>query len=244
MDTRAMSKGILTHDGLVRLNRHIHQRADHTTGGIYLSGVNIGFNTQVWMCLEYHGNLLQRSVTCTLTDTVDGNLNLTGSAQHTGNGIGSSHTQVVMTMSGQDTLSCRKSIYVLIQILDFLKIFVGNTEACCVGDVTNCSTSLGNSIYDTCQILVVGTTGILGIELHILNILLGILNSSHGTLDNLFRSRVELIADVTLASTNTRMDTLVLGILQGIGSYVNILLNSTCQRTNGWPCYSLTDFYY
>ena len=39
------------------------------------------------------------------------------------------------------------------------------------------------------------------------------------------------------------MDTLVLGILQSIGSHVNILLYSTCQRTNSRPCHSLTDFY-
>ncbi len=48
--------------------------------------------------LQNHGNLFERSITCTLTDTIDGNLNLTCTIQNTLQGIGSSHTEVVMTV--------------------------------------------------------------------------------------------------------------------------------------------------
>ena len=98
MDTATVGKRILTHNSLVGLNGHVHQRAYHTAGGINLGGVDVGFNTQVGMGLENHGHFFQTGVSGTFANTVDGNLHLTGTIEHTGNGICSCHTQIVVAV--------------------------------------------------------------------------------------------------------------------------------------------------
>ena len=196
------------------------------------------------MRLEDHGNLLQRGVTGTFTDAIDGNLYLTGTSQHACYGIGCSHTQVVMAMSRQYTLPCSKGINMFIQVFYFLVILVWYAETGSIRNITNRSTRLGYSFNNASQIFIICSTSILGIELNILYIFLGILDSSYRTLYNLFGCRIELITNMTLTGTDTGMDSFMLGILQCLSSHIYIFLYGTGQCTNGWPCHSLTDFYY
>ena len=91
MDTAGVCEGILAHDGLVGLHRHVHQRADHTAGGVNLLRIDVCLDTQVRMRLEYHCNLFERGVSCPLADAVDGHLHLARSVEHTSHGIGRSH---------------------------------------------------------------------------------------------------------------------------------------------------------
>ena len=177
------------------------------------------------MTLQNHGNLLERRITCSLTNSIDSNLNLTGTTHHAIKGVGCSHTQIVMTVGRDDGII--NTIDMLLQILNLLEIFLRQTIACGIGDINNSSTSLDNCFYHTSKILILRTTSILAIELNILNILLGILCSSYSSLDNLFTSGVELILDMRITSTNTCMDTLALGILQSLGSNINIFLHGT-----------------
>ena len=244
MDTTTVGKRILTHNGLVGLNGHVHQRTYHTAGGINLCGVDVGFNTQVGMGLENHGHLFQTGVSGTFANTVDGNLHLTGTIEHTGNGICGCHTQVVVAMGRQDACSGRKSVYMLIEILNLLAIFIGSAETCCVRNVADGCSSLADCINHACQILIVCTACILGIELHILHITLGIFHGSHGTFYNLLGIAVELISDVRRACTDSGMNTLAFGILQSISRHINVLLYGTGKRTNGGPCYRFGNFNY
>ena len=244
MNTATMRKGILTHNGLVGLNGHVHQATDHATGGIYLGGIDIGLNTKVGVSLENHCHLFQTGITGTLTNTIDGYFHLTSSIQHTCHGIGGGHTQVVVAMGGKDALTSGKGIYVLIQELDLLAIFIGSTETSGIGDVTYRSTSLTHGLDYTCQILIVGTSGIFCIELHVLHIALCIFHSCYSALDDFFGSTVEFILDMRRAGTYTCMNTSSLGILQCFGCYINIFFHGTCQGTDGGPCHSLTDFNY
>ena len=59
MDTARVSKGVATHNGLVGLHGHIHQRAYHAARGVYLLRVDVGLDAQVGVRLEYHCHLLQ-----------------------------------------------------------------------------------------------------------------------------------------------------------------------------------------
>ena len=70
----------------------------------------------------------------------------------------------------------------LYQIFNLGSILLGQTVARSVGNVDDGSASLDDSLNHTCQILVVGTSGILGIELYVLYISLGIGHGMNGTL--------------------------------------------------------------
>ena len=244
MNTTGMSKRILAHDGLVRLNRHVHQTRHHTACWINLCGVDISFNTYSLMALQNHRHLFQRRVSCTFTNTVDGHFRLTSAIQHTCHRVGCSHTKVVVAVSGENGLTCTQSIHMLHQVLNFLTVFVRKTIARGVWNVANRSTSFHNSIDDACQIFVVSTTCVLCIEFHILHVTLRIFHSSSGTLNDFLTCGIELILDVRIARTDTRMDALMLGIFQGIGSHVDVLLHGTCQGTNRWPCHCFRNLYH
>jgi hypothetical protein len=136
------------------------------------------------------------------------------------------------------------AVNVIHQILDLGTILIRQAIAGGVRNVNYGSTCLDDSLYHASQILIVGTASVLSVELHILNILLGILDSSHGTLDDLLAVGIELIFDMAIAGTDTRMNSLMLSILQRLGSTVDILFHRTGQRTDGRPCYSLGNLYY
>ena len=105
MDAAAVGKGIAPYHGLVRLNGHVHQRTHHAAGGINLRGVDIGVDAKSFMTLHDHGNLFERSIAGTLTDTVDGHLYLTGAIEHTTHRVGRSHAKVIVAMCGENGLA-------------------------------------------------------------------------------------------------------------------------------------------
>ena len=130
------------------------------------------------------------------------------------------------------------------QVFDFLTVFHRDAEACGVWDVHNGGSGLDHGIHHAGQILVVGAACIFGVEFYILHITLGIFHGGHSPFYDFFGCAVKLVPDVAFARAYTRVDALVLGILQGIGSHINILLHRTCQRTDGGPCDGLADFHY
>ena len=109
-------------------------------------------------------------------------------------------------------------------MLDFLESTLGGTVARSIGDIDNSSTCLDDSLNDTCQILIIRTTSILTVELHIVHKTLGILRSSYGTLQNLFTGGVELKTDVFVAGADARVDTLTLAYFKASESHIDITL--------------------
>ncbi len=130
------------------------------------------------------------------------------------------------------------------QVLDFLAILVRQTIARSVRNVTNSSTSLHHSINHASQILILRATSVLRIEFHVLHVALGILHRSRSTLNDFLARGIELKLDVGITRADTRMDALMLGKLQRIGSHVDILLNRTSQSTNRRPSHSLRNLYH
>ena len=127
----------------------------------------------------------------------------------------------------------------LFQILDLLEIFLRQAIARSIGYIYHCGTSLDDSLHHLSQIFIVSTACILTIELHIVDIALGILRGSHCLFEDMLAVGVELIQDMLIAGADTRMDTLVLSILQGLESHIDVALYSTCQRTDNRPCHCL-----
>ena len=129
------------------------------------------------------------------------------------------------------------------KIFNLCAIIGWQTIACGIGNIYHGCPCFDNRLYNLSKILIISTTGILGIKLYVLDIAFGIFHSCHGALKDLFASAVKLIFDVTVACSDTCMYALVLGILQRIGRNINILLHGTCQGAYRWPCYSLANLY-
>ena len=165
------------------------------------------------MTFQYHGHFLQRSISGPFPDAVNGDLSLTGTIHNTCNRIGSSHTKVIMTMSGENSLSGRQAIDMLHQILDFGSKFLWKTITCSIGNIHNCCTRLDYGFHYSGQIFIIRTTSIFCIELHILYILFGISHRCHSPFYNLFTIGIELISDMRIRGPDTGMDPFMLGIL-------------------------------
>ena len=125
------------------------------------------------------------------------------------------------------------------QILDLGSVFLRQTVACGIGDVHHGGTCLDNCLDDPGQVFILGATRILGVELHVLHIFLRILHGCHCPFNNLLTIGVELIFNMGVAGTDTRVNTLALGILQTLGCDVDIFLHRTCQGTDCRPCHRL-----
>ena len=131
------------------------------------------------------------------------------------------------------------TVHMLHEILNLGTILIGQTIARGIRNIDHRGTSLDDSFHHTSQIFIIGAACILCVELYVLHILLGIFYSSHCTLNNFFAIGIKLIFDVAVTCTNTRMNTLMLRILQSLSCTVYIFLHCTCQSTNSRPCHSL-----
>ena len=125
------------------------------------------------------------------------------------------------------------------QIFNFSTIFRRKTITCCIRNIHDCSTSCNNSFYHTSQIFIVCSACIFCIKFHIIYIATCITYRLNSPLNNFFSTRIELVTDMCIRSTNTSMDTFTFSKTQSLGCNIYIAFNGTCQSTNGWPCHSL-----
>ena len=236
MNARRVRKGITAYDCLVRLHRHIHQAGYHTAGRVNLLRIDIGFNINILMTSDNHSHLFERSISGTFADTVDSNFHLAGAVQHTCHCIGSSHPQVVVAMRGDD--SVMNAVHMLHQIFYLRTILTGKAVTGGIGNIHHRSARFDNGFHHTRQVFVIRASGIFGIEFDILYIAAGILHCRYGTFDNLLAVGIEFISDVRVGSTDTGMNTFMLGKLQSFRRHVNIFLYGTCQGANRRPRHS------
>ncbi len=146
-------------------------------------------------------------------------------------------------MGGQDCLSSSKGINMVIQVLYLLLILPRDSESCGVGYIADRCASLCDCLYHSRKVFVVSTSGIFRIELHVFHVLLRVLHRRHGTLYYLLPVGLELVENVAVTRTDTRMYSLVLGILQSLGSTVDVLFDCSCQGTDYRPRHGFTYLY-
>ena len=236
-----MSKCISTYNGLVWLYRHIHQTGYQTASRINLIRIDVHVQINRIVTLDDHRHFFQCCITRTFTDTIHRNFYLTGTIQYTGNGVGCSQSQVVMAMSGQNRLV--DIIHMFHQILDFGTIFFRETITGSIWNIHHCSTGCNHRFYYTSQIFIVCTSRIFRIKFHIIGIATSITNSRDRTFDDFFTTGIELIANMSIRSSDTRMNTFTLSKAKCLSSHINVTLYSTSQSTDSRPCYSLRYFY-
>ena len=192
------------------------------------------------MTLENHSDLFQGGITGPFANTVHSDFHLACTIQDTLYSVGSSHPQIVMTVGREDSLL--DAIHMFHQIFDFCPIFVRQAITGRIWDIDNSCTGFNDRFYHTCQIFVVRTSGIFTIELDVFHVSFGILSCGNSSFQNLFLVRVELILDMIIRRSDTRMNTSMLRIFQCIGCHINIFFHRTGKRTDCRPCYGFRYF--
>ena len=132
----------------------------------------------------------------------------------------------------------------LFEVFDLRPILVGEAIACGVGNVDHSGSGLDDSFDDFSEVLIVGASGILSIELNVIDILLGISYGPYGTLEDLLTGGVELIFNMIVARADTRMDAFMFGILQSLSGAVNVFFHGACQCADSRPSHGFGDLHH
>ena len=191
-----MRKCIPAHNSFIRLNRHIHQAGNHAAYRINFLCIDLSFNSHTCVAFQNHGHLFERSISGTFANAVDGNFHLPGAVQYSGNGVGCCHTQIVVTMSGNDSIL--NALYIFKQVFDFISVLPGQAVARGVGDVDHRSTGFNHGFNHTGQVHVVGSSGIFTVKFDIFHVFFGVFCGSYGTFENFFLCGVEFVLDMKI----------------------------------------------
>ena len=185
------------------------------------------------MALDDHGDLLQGRVAGTLAHAIDCHLALAGAGKKAGHGVGGGHTEVVVAMGRYDSLV--NPVHIVNKVLDLGGVLGRETVACRVRNIHDRGPGLDGRLDHSGKILIVRTPGVLSVEFHILNILLGIFHSPDGTLKNLLPGGIELVPYVGVGSSDSRVYPLVFGVFKRFRGNIDVFLHGTCQRTDRRP---------
>ncbi len=135
--------------------------------------------------------------------------------------------------------NCLLHIHVVDKVVDLGTILIGEAVAGGVGYIHHRGTGVHHRLHHAGQVLIVGASRILGIELHIIHETAGIFHRFHCPFNDLLAVRVELILDMAVGGTDAGVNPLPLGILERLGSHLDILLHGTGQGTDGGPGHRL-----
>ena len=100
MNPSLMGKGILADNRFVSLNRNTSHMADQPAGRIEPTRLNSGLQAEIIVPgSQCHHNFFQRPVTRTLPNSVNRAFNLPSTLLHSGQTVGHSQAQIVMTVN-------------------------------------------------------------------------------------------------------------------------------------------------
>ena len=122
---------------------------------------------------------------------------------------------------------------VLHQVLDALAEFVGQAVAGGIGDVDDRGTGLNDGLDDLSKEGIIGAAGVLCVELNVLDVGLRMLDGGNCALDALILGDAQLVMHMRGTHADARVDTGALGILQGLGRAVDVLLHGAGQTNDG-----------
>ena len=242
MNARRVGKSISSHNGFVGLNRHIHKAGNHAAYRINFLRIDLSFNLHTFVAFQYHGHFFERGVSGAFANAVDGYFHLAGSVHHSGNGIGSSHAQVVVAMGGDDCIL--DTFYILKQVFDFIPILPWKAITGCIRDIDHRGTGFNHGFHYAGQVHVVGSAGVFAVKFHIFHVLFGVFGGSNGPFQNFILCGIEFIFYMKFRSSNTGMNSFTLCKFEGFGSHFDVFLHTTCEGTDGWPCHGFGYFHY
>ena len=182
------------------------------------------------MHLNGHNDLFERGIARALAQAVDGALDLRGAVLNSVKGKSGGHAQIIMRMHGDGNVL--DAVNTLAQVLDARAKIPGHVISRGIGNVDDGRACLHRCLDDTDKELLIGATGVLGIELDIVHKVTGVLHGMNRTLDSLILGEMQLVAQMRGRNAQTGMDARVLGALKGLGSHLNVFIDSARQATN------------
>jgi len=195
MNTRGVGESVRAHDSLVGLDGDAGEVADQSADRVDASRVDAGIQTEdVMPSLQRHDDFLKGGVSRALADAVDCDLHLPCAVQHTGERVGSGHTQIVVAVHGD---GCPVDVgYVLDNATNQCTELGRRSVACCVGNVDHRSASVNHRLQNLIEVLGISPSRVLGVVLHVLHKLFGVLNGIDTHLEGTLARRAQLIADM------------------------------------------------
>ena len=232
MDAGGMRERVGADDSLVHLHVDAGDGRNQAGSLEELAGVDVGVGVKLpTVHLDAHDHFLHGRVACTLAQAVDGALDLGCAVFNARQRQGRGHAQVVVAMHRHgDVLDAAN---VLHEVPDATAELVGQAVTGGIGDVHDGCAGVDDGLDDLRQERIVGTTGVLGIELDVLDVAFRMLDGGHRTLDALVLGDAELVMDMAGADADARVDTRTFGVLQRLRGAVDVLGHGTGQADDG-----------
>ena len=225
VDTALMSEGILSYDCLIRLGFDTRNSGNKPAGGVDLFGVDVGceITEDIVSDLQRHDDLLKRGVPGTLTQTVDGTLDLSGTVDDRFKGVGHTEPKIVVIVYGDDG----SAFDILAHLLDHRTDLKRQTEAYRIGKIDRGRTCFDDCIGDLFHEADIRSSCILAAELHILDESTCIGDGIDGALDHFIGFHLELMLHVDRTCGDESMNALVSGLGDRLSCCLDIPLQSS-----------------
>ena len=162
------------------------------------------------MAFQNHSNLFKRCVTSPFSYAINGYFYLTSPIQYPLKRIGCCHAKVIVAVCGY--LYLFNTVHMFHEIFDLSTILFGQTIPCCIWNIDNDGPRFNDSLYDSCEIFIIGSASIFRVKLYIFYIAFGIFNGTSCCLYDFFTGRIKFVLNMAVAGANPSMYTLSLCI--------------------------------
>src|SRR3984885_13109094 len=161
VDAGFVGEGVASDDGLVGLHGHAGDLAQQLAGGEQMFGSDGSFvGIAIVTNAEGHDNFFERGIAGALADAIDGAFNLAGSGGDGSHGVGYSHAEIVVAVSGDgDVLD---SLHAAADGGDQVSELGGHGVTDGVRDIERRGAGFDYSIKDLAQELGVGARCVFG----------------------------------------------------------------------------------
>mmetsp|Transcript_3102 Transcript_3102/g.5009 ORF Transcript_3102/g.5009 Transcript_3102/m.5009 type:complete len:323 (-) Transcript_3102:442-1410(-) len=242
VDARLVCKRVGTHNGLVGLNHHACKSSHQLAAPVDLVQLDVGdglvildltSQKRIVVALAHmqgHDNLLQGSIPSSLSDPIDGHLNLAGASLNGSQEVCYGHAEVIVAVHRDGNIL--NSLHIGPKVLNQIPELLWSCVANGVGDVDGSSSSLNGHRVQLSKEAPIGAEGVLSRKLYILHKAPGQSYHLLGDRQNLFPSLLELVLHVDITGCNKSMNSGELGALHSLGTSLNVVLRSPGQTTD------------
>ena len=221
MDPGLVGEGVAAHDRLVRLNRIPREPRDEPARAGNLLRVEGRVEADARAARpQQHHDLLERRVARALADPVDRALDLTGARGQPGERVRDREPEVVVAVDGDHDL--REIRHEAVELAEHVRILVRHRVPDRVGDVDRRRALLDRRLHDLGHELHVGAASVLGRELDVVAVLLGVRDGRARLSDDVLARGHELALDVDVGGRDEGVDARPLGVLDRVPGGVDV----------------------
>ena len=184
-------------------------------------------DVDVAVAAQRHDHLLERGVSGALSDAVDRHLGLPGPVEYAAQRVGRRHAQVVVAVGRNNRPVDVGDVFG--QIADSGAVLLGQAVARRVGYIDHGGSGGNGRLDDPGEVFDVGTSGILGVELDVIDETAGITHRLDGPFDDPLGCRAQFVVDVLGRDADARVDPLAPGASQRLGRGVDVPLDGASQ---------------